>query len=161
LPLDDEEHRAVVEYTSGGHRSINEHLREGSLATSEARNAIRLLDALLLRQRLAEEIIVFRGLGPEYAQSFRTLNLPVGTIIEDLGFMSTSRTMARARLFSCWPPGGLMLRIRVPAGTKALDLSTCSSFPDEDEVLFARSTKLRLLGLGSAPDVLEMEVVVD
>jgi hypothetical protein len=84
--------------------------------------------------------------------------LKIGDTIVDHGFLSTSRRREEAVRFMREGSSGMLLRIRLPQGCNALDLSPYSTNPDEQEILLPRETELLVLGYDADEDVLDLEV---
>jgi len=51
------------------------------------------------------------------------------------------------------------MEIRAPKGVKALNISHFSDSPGENEVLFARSTRMKVVSFNSSKRVLVVEVL--
>lgn len=138
-------------------RRFNELLREGEHRSDY--KLIRAADALELRLAnsvLAPPVILFRGVDWDYA---RTLcGKKVGDTLFDPGFMSTSRSLAKARRFCAVPPGGVVLAITSAYPVRGLDVSAFSQF-DEEEVVLAPGTRLRIVGLNPDARLIETEVL--
>jgi hypothetical protein len=125
-------------------------------------------DRLMAGSRTTEEVLVFRGLrtgqgvfGPrdQWPTDF------TGFEWVDRGFLSTSLSESSALKFAQNVGGdpGVVLRIRVPPGTGALDLRQAPLA--ESEILLERGLKLRVVGqserqIGGKPArILDVEIV--
>ena len=61
--------------------------------------------------------------------------------------------------FAAFPPGGLIYRIRVPAGSIALDATPYSQYDAEREYLLPRDCAMRVVGVDPAKRTIELELV--
>lgn len=148
-PLTDEELATVKEYAHTHYQSVNLAARSGDAGTTVAKE-IALLDSAIAKERLAADLILYRGLRAAVTEAE---NLPVGTIISDPGFSSTSASEYVGAKFASWAEEHsdqpILLRIIAPKGANALHLHPQRSFlPMEHEVLLPRGARLRI---ASAP----------
>jgi len=119
---------------------------------------IHEIDRVLEHAILSEDVTVFRGVDARYARELEKLALQVDDVIEDAAYLSTSRAMACARRFMRHEPGGMLLKIRIPKGANALDMTPFSQNPEEEEILLPRGAMLRVTGYMAKEDMLELEV---
>lgn len=151
--------RAIKRYTGPGHVEINGDLRGDSNGDPAVHSDIYWLDRALEAVAVPEVLEVYRGIDRVYAQELERRGLRSGDIIQDKGFLSTSRNRGVARRFLGYEEGGMLLRILIPKGSCALDLSLYSTNPDEQEILLPREANRRVLGYDAENDVLNVEVV--
>ncbi len=144
-------------YSGRGYRKINDFLRGKDDTNAAIRETILVLDKALSRAIVSDDFVAFRGVDGDAAAYIRRMDLQVGDGFCDPGFASASITPARARLFAAWPPGGLLLKIHIKSGMRAVDMSPFSHYPDESEVLLPRDTEFRVIALENADGVLEVE----
>ena len=152
---------AIASYTSGDYKIINQGLRKDSLSP-QARQIVTQVDKAIDSNAVVEDLDVFR-----VAEKGRLpKGLKVGDTFTDKAYLSTSKhnpnsTDARARdaygEILGWTKDPVTMTVRVPKGTKALDLGAYSKYSQEAEVLFPRETKLKVLSMDG--NQLEVEVV--
>jgi hypothetical protein len=153
-----EEREAARAYSTFFHRRVNEYLRGEEEADEKVLATIEALDSAIAKRPCSTELALFRGVDGEVASYMRRSGLPVGSMITYDSFVSTSADPGWAELFAAIPPGGLILKIHVPAGSYALDMAPFAVSPIEREVLLPRGTRLRVLSYDGARMV-ETEVV--
>lgn len=159
MALTDEQISAVTYYCGPGYRPINDVLRRRAKATRTTTAAVHNIDAAIATEALAEDRILYRGIGKVGADELRAIGIAVGDVLRDPAFLSTSVDPVQAGIFADTPPGGLRMRILAPAGSIALDVSPYSPFPDEHEYLLPRNTGLRIVGFDPATQTIETELV--
>lgn len=152
------EREALSLYTRFAYSDFNRHLRFGDPADPETRAHVAALGSLLSRSSLATPMILHRTVTGELAEQL-SATARRGTILEDLGFMSSSRDPIASRRFEQDWDGALFMVIRARAGDAALDVSTWSGTPHEHEVLFARGTRLKVVGYDDETRTLTLETV--
>lgn len=151
LDLTDSEVRVVRDYTEWGSAEINDALREAGKLTREG----MALDAIMQRARLPKELLVWRGIGGEAARLLRSADLSPGDRFSDPGFLSSTLEQDLAERRSVG--GGIVLKIRLRAGARALNVSYISEAEYEAEVLVVRDQTLRVIGWDPSKGVLEVE----
>ncbi|MCC6224365.1 MAG: hypothetical protein IT201_12855 [Thermoleophilia bacterium] len=142
---------AIREWSGPGFRVVSDVLlTPGGLARSEyAQRVVNGLDEAIALGRLSRSVVVYRGVGPRVAHLFTSadpINL-VGAIDRRPTFFATSvdPSAAAARAQS----GGVILRVLVPAGTRAAWLAELAvEHPLERELLLGRQTRYRILRFG-------------
>jgi hypothetical protein len=149
---------AISRYIAGGYVRINGDCRGDSDGDPKIWREIYLLDEALAEAFLQEDQIVYRGVDKAYAAELERRLASAGDSLIDKAFLSTSRSKVVARGFIGYEEGGLLMKIRVPQGRRALYLAPYSSEPDEQEYLLPRDTVLKLIGYDEDEDVLELEV---
>ena len=166
---------AVRLYQSGDHELMNNLLRTGEgdwqdiVGTVTGRNqqrlntAIRRIDeAVDAAPRTPQAMTTYRGVSGDYADRLR--NAPVGSQIQDRGFMSTSTDPSVARSFGGF--GGMQMQVEVPEGSRAIFMNAMgrkSIFANESELMLGRgailevveqsefSVRMRLVGYRQSP----------
>jgi hypothetical protein len=149
---------AIRRYVGGRHVAINGDCRGDSDGDPRTFRDVHLLDTALEKSPLAQDEVVFRGISRAYAKELERRGLSVGDRLVDKAFLSTSRSKAVARGFLGYETEGLLMRIRLPGGRNALDLSPYSPLPEEQEYLLPRETVLRVTGYDVDEDILDLEV---
>ncbi len=105
--------------------------------------------------------MVYRGIGGSAVRE-HLQGIAEGSIITDVGFMSTSRSRGVAASFAQLldDEDSLIMLVRTPAGPKAMDVAGLSEHPTELETLFARGARLKVLSWDPDERVLEVEVIL-
>jgi len=157
------EHRKAIEgYTGSDYKPMNWQLRGVRPGTAEVTDKIKSLDAALSGWTLGEPATVYRGIGSVGAKKLMAAGLRKGEIIEDPGFMSTSRSPSVAKAFAQQSSENIVLEIRAKGTAKALDVRDYSDAGGaEQEVLFARSSRLKVLSFDKKRRTLVVETVDD
>jgi hypothetical protein len=135
----------------GSHHDINATLRQQKAAMMHDlhREDVAHLDAAIDASRINRDTTVYRGFMMEHRPP--SPSDLVGMAPVDPAFYSTSTSRVVSEGFAGFGKG-ILMRIKVPAGTKGLNvgkIDTGSSFSDkgatpEHEVLMARNTKVRI-----------------
>lgn len=154
------EANALRRYSKNGYKAINGGLRSGNVP-DYLKSEIADLDAILNRSRLSRAMTLHRGINDAGASAMLAKaggSFRKGAVIDDLGFLSTSRSKQVAVGFKgAGGPNAVHLEIRAPAGAKGLDMSPYSAhLDDEKEILFARDAKLRIISFRNGVLVTEM-----
>lgn len=152
------EEAAARLYSGAYHAHVNGCLRGEEAYDETARATTAALDSAVAKSPLAADLELFRGVDGDVASYMIAVGLHAGSILENDGFLSTSADPIAARLFAMFPPGGMVLRIRAPAGTLALDMSGLSNYPAEREFLLPRGSRLRVVAYDAAAGILDTEV---
>lgn len=150
---------AVESYTGPSYALINGCLRFEEPISDATRAAINGLDTAIAKSVTSRDIVVYRGVDETYARTLEARDLATGDFLQDAGFLSTSLDENVARRFLGSAGGGMLIKIKVRAGSKALDVSPYSKNPDEKEFLLSRDAELRVVGYDADSDVLELEVI--
>ena len=147
--LTENERNGIVTYTSSAYSQMNRDLRsdkiKGTLYEKEINAATKGLEKTLL----AEDTVVFRGMGEIDAFSAWT-GIPksdlskkavqdslIGTKLIEKGFMSTGTNMG-----SAW--SGLKLEVYLPKGTQAMYVDPISRYKGEYEILVQRNSTFEI-----------------
>lgn len=146
-----EEERAVLgEYVSMGHYTINNQLRTGfewpSFGKMTTAEKIEHMDAVMERAAIDEPMVVYRGINVFSQTKFDFDTIKIGALLVDKGYFSTSMDEGIGRGFA---KSGVMFRIEVPAGTRAMPIEGTSD--KEAEVLFDRGSALRIKAVTGEP----------
>ena len=142
---------------------INNGLRNNPPPPEPTRGSAPAITAAIDKSELTANTEVYRGVTGKHAGAIKSMS-PGDTMV-DHGFMSTSSSPSAASLFAEESGGTTLtvMRVRVPAGTKAVPLSKYKAgLGDERELLLQRGTKMRMTGrsiIGSGISVIDMEVV--
>lgn len=159
-----DEHSFIRQYRGTASDGINDTLRvneghiPGTWTYEFLRDATVNIDSVMARSAVTADIRVFRGIengervfGQAWARSLK------GAEWTEHGYMSTSADEAIAKVFGGKRLGGALLKIRVPRGTQALQLSDPTY---EAEVLLARGRRIRVVkDSGPGPNrVIEVEI---
>lgn len=140
--------------TSEGYQGMNSHLREGKATTKKNRDAIDLMDkAFEKAERTKKNFIAYRGVHAaeiwKWHDALMQGKLKAGDVVPaDPGFFATSSQTHTAGNFKGGhfdPTSGVMLRITIPKGSKAISIREgCSELKYEDEILLPRGTSFRI-----------------
>jgi SPP1 gp7 family putative phage head morphogenesis protein len=128
------EEAAVGAYTGAHYGAVNTALRTG-----KTHRLVPALDAAIDKAVIPADIVVRRGLNSHPNLGDVDLIRP-GDILHEPAYTSTSLSLARS--FA----GKYQLKIRVPAGSKALWVDDISDNPGELELILARGSRLQVLG---------------
>ena len=158
MKLTDEELEALQDYTGSGYLRVNDCLRGDDDSDDAVERTIAALDSAIAKAISSEDMTVYRGYDTRVASYLSNHVLKLGSVVTEPAFTSTSRTEIRARAFAEWPDG-LVVRIKIPAGSNALDVSPYSVNPDEDEILLPRGSSLKVVGYDKLTKVIDAEVV--
>lgn len=149
-------------YTGEGYRPINWALRSGKEPSESAAKSIADMDAAFRGASLGEKATLYRGVGGEGVQKILGGGVRKGTIIEDVGFVSTSRSEGVAWQFARQYNNHFVMEIRASAKAKAIDIASFSDAPtNEREVLFNRSSRFKVVSYNKAKKVLVVEALDD
>ena len=158
-----EHHKAALRaYTAAGYREINGHLRGGKAISETAREHLKQLDDVLGNASTPEARTVYRGLGSLAVRQLLgpALTAKKGQIITDAGFPSTSAVENIARQFVQINPGkNILMSIKMPAGSRALDVSQYSDNSSERETLIARNARYKVVKFDPKRRLLEVELM--
>lgn len=140
--------------TTEGYQGMNSHLREGKATTKKNRDAIDLMDkAFEKAERTKKNFIAYRGVHAaeiwKWHDALMQGKLKAGDVVPaDPGFFATSSQTHTAGGFKGGhfdPTSGVMLRITIPKGSKAISIREgCSELKYEDEILLPRGTSFRI-----------------
>lgn len=139
------ERKGVITYTTNAYEDINRNLRAGTPQKSEYASQIKNITRALEKTQLAEDTVVYRGMGGADALSAWT-GIPidqlkdssvqqslVGKTLTEKAFMSTGTTAS-----SAW--SGIRLEVYLPKGTQAMYVDPISAYRGEYEILVQRNS---------------------
>lgn len=149
-------------------QSLNDYMEEEGSASpwrlrnpgGEEQSFIRDIDSVMERSPLSEDQTLWRGIG-NASDIFTPEQLKgslKGTSFNDKGYASTSPNREVSERFAeSGPYEGILTRLHVPKGTKAIHLAD----EDQDEVLLERGLKFDVTGdtgPGTSPRILDITV---
>jgi hypothetical protein len=151
--LTKEDIEVVSDYQGSGYAVMNGSLRREAVnpVPPKVQDKVDKLDAVLAKTTLDQDTVVYRGLtSSSIAHSASKLK---GSVIEDPAFISTSKSLSVANQFAQSSSlqreqMPILMEIRLPKGTHALDLAKKVPSPMSDreqEVLMPRRTRLKVL----------------
>ncbi len=164
---------ALKYYTSNaGYSAMNGHLRKnkGKKGTTGAAKSIADADKAFESSRLSEPITTLRGVrgNPDVFGALWTDRRDqnwTGAEFLDHGYSSSSVQMGTARGFAGAPgPNAVVMRVHMPAGTRAINLGQGSQYPGEAEILLNRGARFRIVadnGYQNGARHLDVEVICD
>ena len=156
LQLSSAELSAVIQYTSNGYVAMNNALRgEVSRMDEETKKRVALIDAAIARNIIGEGTLsmplsdtpVFRGARLSHFGVKSIDDLKKGMTIGNHGFISTSKDIEVARSFAGSVGSGVMMKIKTTANSRGLDVDAVSANKGESEVILARNSKFRVVGI--------------
>lgn len=134
---------ALEFYVGKGYR-VNDKLRQRSaFLNNQEANLVQGIDAVFDKtDPMERSILVHRGIDRVGADSiFGPVGSRVGSVFVDHGYTSTSSASDNPIFF-----GRAIMRIKVPAGVKAIDMLPWSDVKSEREVLLPRGTRFLVTG---------------
>lgn len=153
---------ALKAYTGSGYREVNGHLRGNKAISDTARRQIEHLDEILNAASLPVARTVHRGLGSLAVQQLLGSDLKIkkGQVLADNGFPSASldETVAR-RFVAINPTKNVLMTIKMPIASRALDVSRYSDMPSEKETLIARGARFKVVKFDPKRRMLEVELL--
>lgn len=139
------ERDGIITYTSNAYSNMNRNLRAGTPQNSYYARQIEDATSGLEKTLLAEDTVVYRGMGGADALSAWT-GIPIdelkndaiqqsliGTRLMEKAFMSTGTTAG-----SAW--SGIRLEVYLPKGTQAMYVDPISRYRGEYEILVQRNS---------------------
>jgi len=159
----DMERGALDYYRGAGFININASLRGlpggGKLEADElTKEMIHELDAIVSKNTLSQDSVLYRGFQPEQF-GVKDISTLVGKTIQDAGFVSTSIDERTGQTFA-FSHDGVMARIIAPKGTNAAYMTS-----SEKEALLPRGRRFRIVDVetrdldGEPLDYVTMEVL--
>jgi hypothetical protein len=152
-----EEHSAVDDFVSGGHKAVNGHLRGGGKKADTPEGAgdtIKGLDSLLKRTRLDDDVYGYVAVDPAKLGDPEKL---VGRTLRDDGYASAALNSGTLRD----APG--YARVTIPAGSRALyapGLEGLEDTSDATAVILPRGTRMKVVAMRTVGGELVAEMVV-
>jgi hypothetical protein len=140
----DQEYNAIDNYTSVGSGPINSWLRRGE--GEKEPSQIRWMDEFFNKNSLDGEQVVYRVISSD---RFDRLHGMVGSRFRDKGYMSTTSSDpdegGHLQYLDQDRPGGTKtIKIHLPYGARAADVSSISNMGNEQEVLIDRGSVFRV-----------------
>jgi hypothetical protein len=126
-----ENHECLKDYVNDG-CYLNECIRSDDINNRDATTCAKI-DACFKDFTAEKELILYRGVESKEQ------------LITNIGYTSTSLSFAIARDFTKTP--GIVAHITIPQGTKlkAIRITSCGEFSNEDEVLFPCNTSFKII----------------
>lgn len=149
--LSQEERDTLKSYTQDRYEDINSRLRSGEFGKDTgvmgewADAEIKIIQAALKSSPLVKDQVVYRGMGSgKTAKLFAKIvdKTTPGTEISFNGFTSTSIKPILTHISK----SEVVLRILVPAGSKAMYIYRLSAFRHEREILLDHGMKFKIIG---------------
>lgn len=139
---------AMKNYSGAMYQDLNSRLRKGKGASKGDAEDLKQMDKVFERASTKEPINVYRGVSPEMVAKLKP-----GATFTDGGFSSTTASRDIAEGYSSFGgPGGAVMEIKVPKGSKAVSLKDTSSFGgsssstrSEEEILLNRGGKFKVV----------------
>ena len=125
-------------YTGQSFGPINTQLRDGNANSP----IVKSIDKAIGRASLKEDTYVYRGVKDLKSLGLSESNL-TGAVIHDKAYMSTS---VNRKVAETYADKGAVIRIKAPAGSKGASVAGITRYPKEQEVVFARNSKLKITG---------------
>ena len=157
-------HKAVNDYQTMLGYTANEALRDPNIGEGQVQYMIDGLDAAIkAAPPLSSETTVYRGIKGNGLDFFETLNS--GDVFQDKGFVSTTLDTDVATAFSVQGNmyQGIVMRMKLPAGTKGLYPTTVTGLNSlssrEAEFVLPRDSKFKVLN--NQGKVWDVELVND
>ncbi len=127
-------------YSINGFMTLNFYLRQSTIINEHLENICKDLTNLIINAPpLDKEYILYRFIGND---SFIS-NLKIGEIFTEKGFLSTTRNpfYTQENLVFGWN----LLKLKIKKGVPLLCIETISNFKEEEEIIFAPNTQLKLI----------------
>lgn len=162
--VDQDQQHGLASYRDGtppnNYGGINKTLRGESDTSPDIQASVDSIDAAMAGSPLSKDVVVFRGIH-KAAKMFGAERLAgdlTGMRWREDAYVSTAADAKGAHSFSS--PGGLRMRVLVPAGTGAVDLSEPGDI-DERELLLDRGHEFHVVAdRGVVNGVREVDVQV-
>lgn len=137
-----DEYKALAKYGAklgSNSYEINYALRNNKILSDENRKYVYLIDNVMKRFHLKEELIVYRALKPMEAYHFDEM---IGDTFTDQGYMSTSLTKEGSyAYFERYP---IVLEITLPIDTSCVYVEWFKGANDEAELILGRGTTISI-----------------
>lgn len=131
----DADEKGILQYVGRDYRPLNRVLREEQAVPESLQTIVNSFQKYMAPIR--EDIVVSRGAGSGTAFGENLSRNLIGSVIEDKGYMSTTYLKNLLHLRD----SKVILRMRVPKGTRAFAMKRSSSLADEGEVVLDAGTK--------------------
>ena len=155
----DAEKEAIKQYTGGDYLQINRELRGIRPNSGKYSSTVEALDKMLERSSAPEATTVYRGVGSLAVEQWAA-KLKKGEIIDDPGFVSTSKSEGVAKRFAQQATKNMLLKINVPKGANVSNISDLSDAPtNEQEVLLPRNSAFKVVKWTPKTKTLEVDLI--
>lgn len=147
--LSEDERHGIRTYTSNAYRDMNTNLRAGTPEKSRYAYDIEQTTKGLEKTLIAEDVVVYRGMGGANALSDWT-GIPIdslketsvqqsliGSRLTEKAFMSTGTTAS-----SAW--SGIQLEVYLPKGSQAMYVDPISHYSGEYEIVVQRNSTFEI-----------------
>lgn len=148
--IKEEKAYTAITYYCGGNtgQTANTYCRNngllyGGIKEEYVTNFIRELDAALRDGEIPEDITAYRFISYEDLKHAQKKQLLPGSVITDKGYMGVG--LVKNSLRQEHNHYDTTLKIYIPKGAKGTYLELISGRPEEQEILFQRGAKLRML----------------
>lgn len=146
-----EEESILTSYTSHNYKFINKALYAGD-DMELFDEQIKVMEECIDRKIIPENVLLYRGIndknilfGSDSGLSLDELNNKYqNTAFIHKSFVSTSMNRDNAAMFTDNPDNGVLLELKVPAGSKGIYVSSISKYTTEQEVILQRGSVLRI-----------------
>jgi hypothetical protein len=153
-----EQKTAIKIYTAEYYRPINMELRGIRPDSGKYADTVHRLDEIISSS--SYEGMLYRGIGGGYAKELeKSGSLRKGAVIEDFGFVSTSKQESVARSFSSVSREGILVKIVAPKGSRVADVGPLSDDVGENEAIAARGSRMRVKSFNKKKRELEVELL--
>jgi hypothetical protein len=155
--------QSVRDYQDGKYHTLNSALRGKKMDWSRSGSTLvktaEDIDAAMRTTNISKDMIVLRGAGSKTGKQWYEKG--VGTVIQDLGYCSTT---TKTNIASSFGGGGYSFEIFVPRGSKGIWMNRAlkrSLYSNEAEFLLPRGTKFRVVGkkTDGRTKILRLEVI--
>ena len=132
--LNRSEQDAIKAYTGDDYETINKKLRSGGPPSGHAVE----MDKALAKSSLSHDMEVHRGFTLEGRPPPK-----IGSVMQDNAYMSTSHGQRRAEGFTSRTDESVLMKVKVPKGSKAIYVGGNSKYGNEQELLLDRGAQVK------------------
>lgn len=155
------ERGSLSAYTFKADRPINRQLRTNTCCKRNTAGHVKRLDSAFDKAAYPKTVTTYRGIDEKLFDGIASRATPGKTVLRDPAYMSTSLERSVAHGFAKQGKGrGGIIKVKVPAGARALNVTTISEFKGEREVLLGRGSKYRVTKIDTRKRVIEVEMVM-
>lgn len=150
-PFSEQELIELKDYKDGNYQQLNSYLNNPDSVrptlADELDGQAKTLDSAISKSVLSEDTVVFRGM--QHKGLVKHAESIVGKTINPGSFLSTSTSSRVARDFAGIGDGAVVLAIKAKKGHNAvyMDQFESAGSAGENELLFARNSKIRIKGV--------------
>lgn len=154
-------HTAIASYTGSGYQEINGALRHDADMSEHLTRRVKAIDKAIAASKAKTDLVLVRGISPSAFEKMtaHTNGQIPGAVLQDKGFVSTTRQPGTAHSFA--GGNGYGLKIRVPAGWNILPAKQYSNHASEDEFILPRGSKFKVASFDAASRVLLVDLHKD